>query len=42
MVKVLLGLRGLMQSDAADALAVALCHSQVRVLKGLVLRARSA
>jgi crossover junction endodeoxyribonuclease RuvC len=42
MVKVLLGLHGSIQADAADALAVALCHSQVRLMKGLVARARSA
>ena len=30
MVKVLLGLRGEMQADAADALAIALCHINTR------------
>lgn len=42
MVRVLLGLRGLMQPDAADALAIAICHSHQRLMKGLVARARSA
>jgi crossover junction endodeoxyribonuclease RuvC len=42
MVKVLLGLRGIMQADAADALAIAICHSQVRLTQKLVMRARSA
>jgi len=42
MVKLLLGLRGLMQADAADALALAICHSQVRLTRGLVERAASA
>ena len=38
MVKVLLSLQGPMQPDAADALAVALCHAHVRVGRA-VLRA---
>jgi len=42
MVKVLLGLRGIMQSDAADALALAICHSQMRAMQGLIARAESA
>lgn len=42
MVKVLLGLRGIMQADAADALAIAICHSQVRLTQNLLTRARSA
>jgi len=33
MVKVLLGLKGQLQADSADALAVALCHSQGRGLR---------
>lgn len=35
MVKRLLGLRGRLQSDAADALAVALCHAHMRTVRGL-------
>lgn len=42
MVKMLLGLRCIVQPDAADALAIAICHSQVRVMKDLVARAESA
>jgi crossover junction endodeoxyribonuclease RuvC len=42
MVKVLLGLRGIMQSDAADALAIAICHSNTRLTQKLYARARSA
>jgi len=42
MVRVLLGLRGIMQPDAADALAIAICHAHQRLMKGLVARARSA
>lgn len=42
MVKVLLGLRGLLEADAADALAIAICHSHVRLMKGLVAKAVSA
>jgi crossover junction endodeoxyribonuclease RuvC len=41
MVKVLLGIRGKLQADAADALAVALCHAhlnQTRGRSGLALR----
>jgi Holliday junction resolvasome RuvABC endonuclease subunit len=38
-VKLLLGLRETLQADAADALAIAICHSQVRVTKGLMARA---
>ncbi len=30
MVRVLLKLKGPLQSDAADALAVALCHASIR------------
>ena len=33
MVKVLWGLRGELQADSADALAIALCHVQGRSLK---------
>lgn len=42
MVRLLLGLRGLLQADAADALAIALCHSQVRQTRSLIDRAKSA
>jgi crossover junction endodeoxyribonuclease RuvC len=42
MVKIMLGLRGLLQSDAADALAIAICHSHARRFKGLVAEAQSA
>ena len=33
MVKALLGLRGALQADAADALAIAICHANHRSLK---------
>lgn len=33
MVRVLLGLRGPLQADTADALAVAICHAHSRVLR---------
>lgn len=42
MVKVLLGLRGVMQSDAADALAIAVCHAHARMFSGKVQKAASA
>jgi crossover junction endodeoxyribonuclease RuvC len=42
MVRLLLGLRDEIQADAADALAIAICHSQVRQMKSLMARARSA
>jgi crossover junction endodeoxyribonuclease RuvC len=42
MVKVLLGLRETLQSDAADALAIAVCHSHARVTRGLMVRAGTA
>jgi len=42
MVKVLLGLRGDMQSDAADALAIAVCHAHARSLRGKLRQAASA
>jgi crossover junction endodeoxyribonuclease RuvC len=35
MVRRLLNVRGEIQADAADALAIALCHAQARVLKKL-------
>jgi crossover junction endodeoxyribonuclease RuvC len=35
MVKRLLGLQGRLQADAADALAVALCHAHMRTVRGL-------
>jgi crossover junction endodeoxyribonuclease RuvC len=43
MVKVLLGIRGRLQADAADALAVAACHAhlgQTLARSGLTLRGR--
>jgi crossover junction endodeoxyribonuclease RuvC len=42
MVRVLLGLRGKMQSDAADALAIAVCHAHARQIRGKIARAASA
>jgi crossover junction endodeoxyribonuclease RuvC len=37
MVKALLSLSDVPQSDAADALAVALCHTQMRISKGITV-----
>jgi len=34
MVKALLGLEGRIAADAADALAIAICHANHRVLQG--------
>ena len=42
MVRLLLGLRDNLQADAADALAIAICHSQVRLTHSLMERAKSA
>ena len=42
MVKVLLGLRDRMKSDAADALAVAICHIHSRMLRGVLAEAGAA
>jgi crossover junction endodeoxyribonuclease RuvC len=42
MVKLLLGLRGILQADAADALAIAICHSQVRLTHQLLAKVQSA
>ena len=42
MVKVLLGLRDRMKSDAADALAVAICHAHSRMLHDYLPRVGSA
>jgi len=42
MVKVLLGLRGVMQSDAADALAIAVCHAHARLMRSKLKQAASA
>jgi crossover junction endodeoxyribonuclease RuvC len=39
MVKVLLGLRDRMKSDAADALAIAICHIHTRLTGRLIARA---
>lgn len=33
MVKILLGLQGRLQTDSADALAVAICHAHSRALR---------
>lgn len=40
MVKILLGLSSIPQTDAADALAVALCHSHTRHTLGRMLRSQ--
>jgi len=42
MVKVLLGLRGEMQSDAADALAIAVCHAHARTFRSAIGALESA
>jgi crossover junction endodeoxyribonuclease RuvC len=42
MVKILLGLRGALEPDASDALAIAICHSHARLVRGLVYKAISA
>ena len=42
MVKVVLGLRGLMKPDAADALAVAICHIHARRVRQLIAGAGAA
>jgi len=42
MVRLLLGLRDAIEADASDALAIAICHSQMRSLHGLMLEAASA
>ena len=42
MVRILLGLRGIMKSDAADALAVAVCHLHTRVARRLLDRVGTA
>jgi len=42
MVRLLLGLRDQLQADAADALAIAICHSQVRQTRSLMARVQSA
>jgi crossover junction endodeoxyribonuclease RuvC len=42
MVRLLLGLRETVQADAADALAIAICHAQVRQTRGLMARAALA
>ncbi len=38
MVNVLLGLRGAIRADAADALASAICHAHRRTFQNLVIR----
>lgn len=42
MVKVILGLRDRMQADAADALAVAICHAHARSARQLLAKAGNA
>jgi crossover junction endodeoxyribonuclease RuvC len=42
MVRVLLGLRDRMKSDAADALAVAVCHIHTRVLRRALAKVGTA
>jgi len=42
MVKVVLGLRDRMQADAADALAVAICHAHARATRRLMAQAGTA
>src|SRR5690606_5568924 len=42
MVKMLLGVREELQSDAADALAAALCHAHARVARAMLLKAAGA
>lgn len=42
MVKVLLGLRDRMKSDASDALAVAICHIHTRMIRGVLAQAGTA
>jgi crossover junction endodeoxyribonuclease RuvC len=42
MVKVILGLRDRMKSDAADALAVAICHIHTRVIRKALAKADTA
>ena len=39
MVRLILGIGGDVEADAADALAAAVCHAQVRVTHGLIARA---
>ena len=42
MVKVILGLRDRLQSDAADALAIAICHAHARTARNLLARVGNA
>lgn len=42
MVRLLLGLRDRMKADAADALAVAICHAHARQTRDYIARARFA
>ena len=42
MVRLLLGLRDGIEADAADALAIAICHSQIRQVKVLLARVQTA
>ena len=41
MVRLVLGVSGKLEADAADALAIAVCHAQCRAAAGLVSRAVS-
>lgn len=42
MVKVILGLRDRMQSDSADALAIAICHAHARSMRNFLAAAGTA
>ena len=42
LVKLLLGVRGELQADAADALAAAICHAHGRVARATLLKAAGA
>jgi crossover junction endodeoxyribonuclease RuvC len=39
MVRLVLGISDALEADAADALAAAVCHAQVRATRGLMMRA---
>ena len=39
MIRLVLGIEGKLEADAADALAAAVCHAQVRMTNGLIARA---
>jgi crossover junction endodeoxyribonuclease RuvC len=42
MVKVILGLRDRMKADAADALAIAICHAHARAIRNVLPKAGTA